>query len=129
MNERAKVEVPIRWILGDPEEWERIDLREHLAEDGSISTVNIGESGCYEGDLISDLADESMMDVADVVAVVYRYHEWIEVLVLESRATGRDVVACLVMGNDDYRGSSLANIEPEVVRAMTQWAFIESVAM
>ena len=129
MNERVKVEVPVRWVLGEPEEVESIDVREHLAEFGSVSTINIGESGCYEGDLIADLAEDARMDLSETVATVYRYHDWVEVLVLKSRATGRDVVAYLVMGNDAYYGQSLANIEPEVVRALTQWAFISELSM
>jgi hypothetical protein len=137
MNERKKVEVPVRWILGEPEEFESIDLREHVAECGSVSTINIGESGCYEGDVILDVIAESVnncdpecvWDLDDVIATVYRYHDWVEVLVLSSRATGRDVVAYLTMGYDTYYGQSLADIEPEVVRAMTNWAFISELSM
>ena len=78
---------------------------------------------------VNDCDSECAWDISDVVAVVYRYHDWVEVLVLESRATGRDVIAYLVMGNEDFTGQSLADIEPDVARAMTRHAFVSELSM
>ena len=156
MNEHKTVSVPVRWVLGDPEEVARVYLHsewmerrarldrsaaDHLWPD--VESIlkgdgfEIGESGCYSGEAILGLLETSVndcepdgrWDLSDVVAVVYRYHDWLEVLVLKSFESGKDVVAFLVMGSDDFVADSLAYIEPDVVRAVAKWAFIENLSM
>lgn len=116
MYDKRTVDVPVRWILGAP------DLADTIEDCTEATLVGLGN---FDMDYVESLAEDARMAIEDVVAKVYTYHNWFEVLVLESRATGRDVVAYTMLSSDEISAGSLHDLEPQIAKLWASQCSVE----
>ena len=105
MNENVFISVEIRRLIGEP----------IITPVGEFDNVN------YDRETREAYAEVYGFEPHEVEAFIAEYLNWCEVLVLRSRATGKDVCAALILSNGEWLTGSLESIEPDLTHALINY--------